>query len=68
MEIIEKRKGRPAGSKNVLPLNDKAETVFNDLFKTFDEDLTKVTPRERIAACVSLAGHLITINQTNQKS
>ncbi len=67
MDLIQKKRGRPLGSKNILAINHKAESVFNDLFKTFNEDLTKVTPRERIAACVSLAGYLLTTNQTNQK-
>ena len=66
MEIkIENKRGRPAGSKNHLPLNNKAENVFNDLFKTFNDDLNRATPGERINATIQLAGILLTTKQIN---
>ena len=69
MDLTRKNKGRPPGSKNNLPANQKAEIVFNDLFKTFKDDLIKATPGERLSATTKLAGYLLTSQkEQNEKS
>lgn len=58
MELMNRKPGRRLGSKNVVnrPLNEKAEIVFNEVFKTFGDDLSKASPAERLNAAVHLAG------------
>ena len=66
MDLIQKKKpGRPPGRKNNLPLTDKAAAVFNEMFKTFNDDLTKASPAERLNYTIQLAGYLLTTKQTN---
>lgn len=69
MELTNRKPGRRLGSKNVVnrPLNEKAEIVFNEVFKTFGDDLSKASRAERLNAAVQLAGHLLTSKETNQK-
>lgn len=65
---MENNRGRPRGSRNVTPLNKKAENVFNDLLKTLKDDLTNSTPGERLAATSHLAAQIInTQKKSNEK-
>ena len=53
------RKYRGKGINN-RPLAEKAEVVFNEVFKTLKEDLSKASPAERISAAIQLAGYFLT--------
>lgn len=58
MERMNQNKpGRRPGSKNIVnrPLNEKAQIVFDSLFKTFGDDLSKASPADRLNASVHLA-------------
>lgn len=68
MENLNQNKpGRRHGSRNVVnrPLNERAEIVFNKLFKNFDDDLAKASPAERLNAAVQLASLFIKLKQEN---
>ena len=62
---ISSKRGRPPGSKNILPLTEKAEAVFNEVYKTFAEDLKQSSPEQRANFTVLLTGYLLTTKQTN---
>ena len=47
-------------SINNRPLAEKAELVFNEVFKTLKDDLSKASPAERIGAAIQLAGFFLT--------
>ena len=62
MENLAQKPGRRHGSKNLnnRPPAEKAEVVFNEVFKTFKTDLTQLSPAERINAAIQLAGYFLT--------
>lgn len=62
MELMNRKPGRRLGSKNVVnrPLTEKAEIVFNEVFKTFGDDLSKASHADRLNAAVQLASLFLT--------
>ena len=68
MKAPQKKKGRPPGSRNALPVKEKAEALFKEVCRTFDQDLTKTTPNERINATIQLANILIKHNEIQKIS
>lgn len=70
MENLYEKPVRKYRGKNInnLPLAERAETVFNDLLKTLNADLTKVSPAERINAAVQLAAYFLTTKTNIEKN
>jgi len=70
MENLYQKPSRKYRGKNInnRPLAERAEVVFNEVFKTLKEDLSNVSPAERINAAVQLAGFFLTPKTDNKKN
>jgi hypothetical protein len=62
MSKIQEQPARKYRGKSIVtrPIPEKAEILFNDRFKTFNNDLSKATPAQRLNATIQLAGYLLT--------
>ncbi len=70
MENIYEKPVRKFRGKNInnRPLAERAEVVFNEVFKTLKQDLSNASPAERINAAVQLAGFFLTTNTNIEKN